>query len=784
MHGVFWLAIQMARRSFNLGPVHLLPNAVLGTGSFGQVCRATIGELQCAAKVLHPVLVDRSNPRNLERFEQECQILSGIRHPNVVQYLGVSRDEQSHMPILLMELMDESLTHFLERSEVRLPYHVQVNINHEVALALAFLHLNQIVHRDLSSNNVLLIGEGYRAKVTDFGMSQLYHRFTGQTKCPGTPAYMPPEALLEPPKYTEKLDCFQAGVLMIQTITRKFPDPGPAMISVLDHRYPAGRIIEPVPEIKRRHNHLKLVSSAHPMMSIALNCLKDLENDRLSAQQICHHLSALKESAPYRESKENVSAGDGNTGVLWEKEELIAQLKQDNEDNWKTIEELRSELLQKKEEIRDKEREREGLLREIRERNAVVQEKEKDLEALTKQVRDVTLSHMSSGSLKEDQDTVVDESKYTCQVSGLGLHTAIVNQEAHVTVRICDSQGKPIPHMSITAELLPLSKDTPMDVGKWLWSKKLSTCVRMDKTALYNTQWIVSYTAVGRGHYNLHIHNEFKPIEGSPFAITVYSNPTQVGHPVSIVSNLTRPYGVAVNSHDEIVVTEFRPCQVSVLDHSGKKLRTFGSPGDEPGQMISPAGVAIDNADAVFVTSQHKIQKFCRDGELIKNVGRKGAREAEFNNPCGIAVHKSLVYVCDRENHRIQVFDLDLNFIGCIGKLQTPLDVAFDFAGNMYVAVFSQKKVAVMDSDGHYVRDITHKKLGSPTGVHVVGQYLYVSDHYRGCIAVFETSGQFVTSFGREGQGKGEFNWPYCCTSCSKGLLYVCDSGNHRIQVF
>jgi serine/threonine-protein kinase TNNI3K len=57
-----------------------------------------------------------------------------------------------------MELMDDSLTHFLESSPRPIPYHIQVNICHDITLALSFLHSNGIVHRDLSSNNVLLIG--------------------------------------------------------------------------------------------------------------------------------------------------------------------------------------------------------------------------------------------------------------------------------------------------------------------------------------------------------------------------------------------------------------------------------------------------------------------------------------------------------------------------------------------------------------------------------------------------------------------------------------------------
>ena len=70
----------------------------------------------------------------------------------------------------------------------------------------------------MSSNNVLLIA-GSRAKSTDFGMSTLTDAATSHlasmTQCPGTPAYMSPEALDEPPVYSEKLDCFSFGVLTI-----------------------------------------------------------------------------------------------------------------------------------------------------------------------------------------------------------------------------------------------------------------------------------------------------------------------------------------------------------------------------------------------------------------------------------------------------------------------------------------------------------------------------------------------------------------------------------------
>ena len=71
---------------------------------------------------------------------------------------------------------------------------------------------------------------GVRAKVTDFGMSKLSSvnpRTTPMSLCPGNVQYMSPEALEEPPCYTDKLDVFSFGVLLVQIITRQFPNPGP-----------------------------------------------------------------------------------------------------------------------------------------------------------------------------------------------------------------------------------------------------------------------------------------------------------------------------------------------------------------------------------------------------------------------------------------------------------------------------------------------------------------------------------------------------------------------------
>ena len=241
-----------------------------------------------------------------------------------------------------------------------------------------------------------------------------------------------------------------------------------------------------------------------------------------------------------------------------------------------------------------------------------------------------------------------------------------------------------------------------------------------------------------------------------------------------------------------MIVSECGGHRVSVFKIRGQgKIRTFGSGGDRPHEMIGPVGIATDDADNIYVRSYHKLQKFTSRGELIKCTGEEGKKEGEFGDPCGLTLYDNKVYVCDRNNHRIQIFDLDLNFVRSIGshgkgrgEFNEPLDVKFDTAGNMYVAEWGNGRVQVMDRSGQFIREFGEGKLERPSGLHIADKYVYVSDVSGHCIVVYETSGQFVTSFGRYGQNEGEFIRPYCITSCVDGYIHVCDMFNYRVQIF
>ena len=384
---------------------------------------------------------------------------------------------------------------------------------------------------------------------------------------------------------------------------------------------------------------------------------------------------------------------------------------------------------------------------------------------------------------------------YTCQVSGPGLKSATVNHPTHVLVELRDSSGRPCSQReNVTAKLEDLHQATPTSQLQTTPTSRSRKLARVAVSKTSHSQYEVSYTAVSRGQHKLHVQVNDREINDSPFTITVHPDPTQLGRPVRVVTGLDRPCGIAYNSRGEMIVSEYGGHRVSIFDIRGKKIRTFGSPGHSPDQMKSPAGIAVDDMDNIYVSSEHKLQKFTSSGKLSKCVGGRGGKEGEFNNPRGVTLYDNQVYVCDGSSHRIKVFDLDLNFVRSIGsrgkgrgEFSAPYDVKFDTAGNMYVAEFNNSRVQVLDSSGHFIRAFGEEgegKLSRPSGLHIADKHVYVSDFSGHCIVVYETSDKFVTRFGGRHQKEGELSYPLCITSCVDGFIHVCDFGNNRVQIF
>ena len=294
------MAVSSQDVQFNLIEIHKGDENLLGIWSYGNIYKATCDYLPCAAKVLHPILFQTSNPQVLY---QEVASLQDLRHPNIVQHLGCYQDPKTNLPVLFTELVDESLTLFLSRSRIPLPYHTQLDLSHEVALALAYLHTRKLIHCNLSGSSVMLVNN--RAKVTDFAVSKLEEASkSSRQRFPLTKEefYLPPEALKKVPIFSIKTDSFSFGVLLVQVITRLYPTPGDEMEIVDDPQAPLGVLYKPVTELQRRKNHISLVGE-HSLMPIITKCLAFKAEDRPCAGELCQKTSKLKGMDQYQKSK-------------------------------------------------------------------------------------------------------------------------------------------------------------------------------------------------------------------------------------------------------------------------------------------------------------------------------------------------------------------------------------------------------------------------------------------------------------------------------------------------
>ena len=191
---------------------------VLGKGGWGEVKVAHFRGLKVAAKCLHEVII---SPYNMSAFSREMNIASKIRHPNLLQFIGATTEGN---PIILTELMPTSLRKELESGGLAYPAILSISV--DVACALNYLHLfkpHPILHRDVSSANVLLqpIGVGWRAKVSDYGSANLQP--LARTNTPGNPVYSAPESF-NPREHSPAMDVFSYGVLLVEMMVCQFPE--------------------------------------------------------------------------------------------------------------------------------------------------------------------------------------------------------------------------------------------------------------------------------------------------------------------------------------------------------------------------------------------------------------------------------------------------------------------------------------------------------------------------------------------------------------------------------
>ena len=207
----------------------------------------------------------------------------------------------SKLPELVMEYLPTTLRRCLD-THGALPSEIGSGILLEVALGLRYLHESTppIIHRDLSSNNVLLT-TGMSAKISDLGVAKILEMSPArsqvtQTQAPGTPAFMPPEAVLDRPKYTTKVDIFSFGVLIVHVLSGEWPSPSEPFAA--DPLVPNSAV--PVTEFNRRRESIAKIAVGHPLLELIQQCLNSVFSYRPSAMDIVHQLQVEYPRVPPR----------------------------------------------------------------------------------------------------------------------------------------------------------------------------------------------------------------------------------------------------------------------------------------------------------------------------------------------------------------------------------------------------------------------------------------------------------------------------------------------------
>ena len=310
--------------------------------------------------------------------------------------------------------------------------------------------------------------------------------------------------------------------------------------------------------------------------------------------------------------------------------------------------------------------------------------------------------------------------------------------------------------------------------------------------------YIASLVAEQVGEGILIVTINGQQIKGSPFAIKVTNNYYQaIKKPVKIIENrkLGQCWGIAFGDNGVWGVADSSNHCVHLFDghDQDKFIKSIGTKGSNNGQFDKPISLAFDNNRCLYVVdnNNHRVQKFSMDGDYIVQFGCEGSSDAELKHPYGIAVHNGRVYVADSANKRISVFQYNSEYCTSFGAqwLGDPEDLTVDVYNQLLVADYEHHCVHIFTLDGHYI-----KKFGTPGTDH--GQLSYprsltsdtnghilvvdVNNH----VSIFDKEGAFVHCFGTYGSKEGEFSSPYGIAISPKNGIHVCDHVNCRIQIF
>ncbi len=283
-------------------------DARLNEGGMGTVYRGThvLMDKTVAIKVLRPSLA--ADEKIVARFSREARAASRISHPNALSVTDFGEDESGHV-FLVMEYLSGKTLKCVIRDEGPLPLARVVDIARQVGDALHAAHEQGVVHRDLKSDNIMLLDTmtGDHAKVLDFGIAKINEpdgavdtNLTAPNLVIGTPQYMSPEQCSQDSEIDSRSDIYSFGVILYEMLVGHVPFSGdsPTMV-MMKH------LQDPVPSVMEERSDLPASVArvvARAMAKVPRNRYQNVadlvEDLTIASGMTIHRLAPVETTAP------------------------------------------------------------------------------------------------------------------------------------------------------------------------------------------------------------------------------------------------------------------------------------------------------------------------------------------------------------------------------------------------------------------------------------------------------------------------------------------------------
>ena len=290
----------------------------------------------------------------------------------------------------------------------------------------------------------------------------------------------------------------------------------------------------------------------------------------------------------------------------------------------------------------------------------------------------------------------------------------------------------------------------------------------------------ITFTPQVRGRHDLIVKVNGADVGGSPFPVFVKIHPRQLGEPVRALDGFKKPWGIAINNKQQLVITEARGGKVAtIMERDGKKVGEIGC-----NKLEHPTGVAIGPDTTIYITDlvAKCLFNFSNDGKL------RFQSEKCLSHPLFANVIDGHVYVSDKGIGKIVIFDAECKKVGTIdSEYPQPKDIA-EYDGELYLASSRKRSIDVYQccSGGKCIRHVDIKQCKMTRGLCFdKSGYLYVVFYASGSegVYVYSRDGTFVTSFGL--RKNGFMSSPAGIAIDKDGFIYVCDNiSNGNVYVF